>query len=569
MIQHWTSVLLAGVVALSTSCSTDENEPQPTPVFPEAATLNIPAGETTCEVSFTPNLDWTVSIPTDAETARWFKLRDGEITTTSISGKASTSPVTITVETSDQTSFDLAPVCEVSLTMGGETKVIAKITRMTTAREFELYASTYNTEDDDFIIPYEYSETPLTKYADATENPTEVPEDAIELKWPIRVGGYMYVFKSSSNFEWLASTSSWLDVTSTLIDEAAGTYQIMVNAEFTEENINGATGVIDFYDANLADKNEDPGNNAHNKYYVTIPAATGIVRHPYANIDATFNFNADGKYVSQSLGGDTTESDNLSTTVSSTKGLKFFVLTPDGYRGYYATSEYTNWVTVTDTWNDAAGVFQQHAYTVTVAANTGDARSAVLLAIPEALAKDIDENGDLDNQLLDTSGSYDVKEEYKPYLFATIEQEGANSGSEGGFSITSGPENSDYEQKGDFKLEDLTNVDPETDADVAENAGEIEMGAKLYRLTYNNSSMSEGSLQLDITGEYLMTMTMPYGNNWLVFYDVTSGMVDDGKCVIGMSGEDFSQGAIGDKGSIVFYGPGNSIVARVICIRNY
>lgn len=569
LIQHWTSVLLAGVVALAASCSTSEDEPQPTPVFPESVVLSIPAGETTCEVSFTPNLDWTVSIPTDAETAKWFKLRDGEITTTTISGKASSSPVTITVETTTQESFDLAPVCEVSLSMGGETQVIATITRMTTAREFELYASTYNTEDDDFIIPYEYSETPLTKYADATENPTEVPEDAIELKWPIRVGGYMYVFKSSSNFEWLASTSSWLDVTSTLIDEAAGTYQIMVNAEFTEENINGATGVIDFYDANLADKNEDPGNNAHNKYYVTIPAATGIVRHPYANIDATFNFNADGKYVSQSLGGDTTESDNLSTTVSSTKGLKFFVLTPDGYGGYYATSEYTNWVTVTDTWDDAAGVFQQHAYTVTVAANTGDARSAVLLAIPEALAKDIDENGDLDNQLLDTSGSYDVKEEYKPYLFATIEQEGANSGSEGGFSITSGPENSYYEQKGDFKLEDLTNVDPETDADVAENAGEIEMGAKLYRLTYNNSSMSEGSLQLDIAGDYIMTMTNPYGNTWLVFYDAASGMVDNGKCVIGMSGEDFSQGQKGDKGSIVFYGSGSSIVARVICVRNY
>lgn len=569
MIQHWTTVLLAGVVALSASCSTDEDTPQPSPVFPEPAVLNIPAGETVCEVSFTPNLDWTVSIPTDAETAKWFKLRDGEITTTSITGKASTSPVTIKVETTTQESFDLAPVCEVSLTMGGETQVIATITRMTTAREFELYASSYNTEDDDFIIPYEYSETPLTKYADATENPTDVPEGTVELKWPIRVGGFMYVFKSVSNFEWLASTPSWLNVTSTLIDEATGTYQIMVNAEFTEENINGATGVIDFYDANLADKTEDPGNNAHNKYYVTIPAATGIVRHPYANINATFNFNADGQYVSQSLGGDETVSDNLTTTVSSTKGLKFFALKPDGFGGYYAAKEETAWMTIADTWDNAAGVFQQHTYTVTVTANTGNARSAALLAIPEALAKDIDENGDLDSQLLDTDGSFDVKAEYKPYLFATVEQEGANSGSEGGFSITSGSENSYYEQNGYFKFEDLTNVDPETDEDVAANAGEIEMGAKLYRLTYNNSSMSEGSIFLDIAGDYIMTMTMPYGNEWLIFYDAASGMVDNGKCMIGMSGEDLSQGQKGDKGSIVFYGPGSSIVGHIICVRNY
>lgn len=569
MIQHWTSVLLAGMVVLSTSCSSDEEEPQPTPVFPEPATLNIPAGETECEVSFTPNLDWTVSIPTDAETAKWFTLRDGEISTSSISGKASETPVTIKVETTTQESFDLAPVCEVSLTMGGQTQVIAKITRQTTAREFELYASNYNEEEGDFYIPYVFSETAMTKYADATENPSETPEGAIDLKWPIRVGGFMYVFQSVSNFNWLASASSWLDVTSTVIDEEAGTYQVMVNAEFTEENINGAVGVIDFYDADLADKTEDPGNNAHNKYYVTIPAATGIVRHPYANINAAFSFNADGQYVSQSLGGDATLSDNLSTSVSSTKGLKFFVLVPDGYEGYYAAKEYSSWVTVADTWDDNAGVFQEHDYTVTVAANSGDARTAVLVAIPESLAKDIDENGNLDDQLLNTSSNFDLKEEYKPYLFATIEQEGANSGSEGGFSITSGPDNNMYEMLEYFKFEDLTNVDPETDEDVAANAGEIEMGAKLYRLTYNNASMSEGSLQLDITGDYIMTMTMPFGNEWLVFYDAQSGMVDSGKCLIGMSGEDLSQGQTGDKGSVVFYGPGNVIVGRVICVRNY
>lgn len=95
------------------------------------------------------------------------------------------------------------------------------------------------------------------------------------------------------------------------------------------------------------------------------------------------------------------------------------------------------------------------------------------------------------------------------------------------------------------------------------------MGAKLYRLTYNNQSMSEGSLQLQIKGEYNMVMTYPYGNEWLVFYDASSGMVDAGSCVIGMSGADFASGEAGSKGSIALYDSNWQIVARIVCIRNY
>ena len=56
------------------------------------ATLNIPAGETSCNVSFTPNMDWTVSIPTDAETSEWFKLSDGVVETSSISARPAPNP---------------------------------------------------------------------------------------------------------------------------------------------------------------------------------------------------------------------------------------------------------------------------------------------------------------------------------------------------------------------------------------------------------------------------------------------------------------------------------------------
>lgn len=553
---------------LFTSCSSSEDEPVVQPVFPDMATLSIPAGETTCEVTFTPNLDWTVSIPTDSETAQWFDLLDGEMAVSSISGKASTTPVTVTVVTSDQELFDEAPVCEVSLTMGGETKVIAKITRGTTARTFDLYASVYDDNENDFIMPFEFSESALEKYS-GEDVPETAPEGAVALRWPLRVGGYMYVFKSKSNFEYLASVPAWLEVSKTAIEGEDGAYQIMVNGLFTEENIDGGVGIIDFYDANI-DNTEDPGNNAHNRYCVTMPAFRDLVKHDANN--AVFAFNAEGQYSSTTAGTEVVE-DYATAGVSSTAGLKFFVLTPDGYGGYYAAKEKTGWVTVTDDmWDETGEIFQHRDYTIAVTANSGAARSAVLVALPQTLAAEIDENGDLDAQLLKADGSYDLKDEYKPYVFATVEQDAPASGSgDEGLSVICPTDVTTqyYLDNGFFKFEELTEGDPNTDEDVAEFMGEIELGAKLYRLTYNNQSMSEGSLQLQIKGEYNMVMTYPYGNEWLVFYDASSGMVDAGNCVIGMSGADFASGEAGSKGSIALYDSNWQIVARIVCIRNY
>lgn len=545
---------------LFTSCKSEDEVVLP--IFPDMVMGSIPVGETTCDITFTPNLDWTVSIPTDSETAQWFDLLDGDMAVSSISGKASTTPVTVTVVTSDQELFDMTPVCEVSLTMGGETRVIATITRSSSLRTFDLYASVYDEAEDDFIMPFEYSETALEKYS-GEDVPETAPEGATALRWPIRVGGYMQVFKTTSNFEWLASAPSWIELTQTAIEGEDGAYQVMVNGLFTEENIDGGVGIIDFYDANI-DKDEDPGNNAHNRYCVTMPAFRDLVRHKQAN--AVFSFNADGQYVSSTDGG---TAESAVSSVSSTAGMKFFVIVPDGYGGYYAAKEMTNWVTVTDTWDENGEIFQSHDYTITVAPNAMAARTAVLIALPQTLAAGIDENGDLEGQLLKDDNSFDLKDEYKPYVFATVEQEQAGGSGDGGFELSYSADAEWYLNSGFFSLEDLTAVDPESDPDVAEYAGEIEMGGKLYRLTYNNQSMSEGSLMLNISGDYKMSMVYPMGNEWLVFYDAASGMVDTGYCVIGMSGEDLSSGEKGSKGSIALYDSNFQVVARIICVRNY
>ena len=242
----------------------------------------------------------------------------------------------------------------------------------------------------------------------------------------------------------------------TAIEGEDGAYQIMVNGLFTEENIDGGVGIIDFYDANI-DNTEDPGNNAHNRYCVTMPAFRDLVKHDANN--AVFAFNAEGQYSSTTAGTEVVD-DYATAGVSSTAGLKFFVLTPDGYGGYYAAKEKTGWVTVTDDmWDETGEIFQHRDYTIAVTANSGAARSAVLVALPQTLAAEIDENGDLDAQLLKADGSYDLKDEYKPYVFATVEQEAPASGSgDEGLSVICPTDVTTqyYLDNGFFKFEERT-----------------------------------------------------------------------------------------------------------------
>lgn len=557
MILHWTSALLVSAAMLSTACDTSEAEENTPPVFPELQNLTIQVGETSCDVTFTPNLDWTVSIPTDAETSKWFELRDGEMPVSSISGKASTSPVTVTVATTEQEAFDDAPTCEVSLTMGGESQIIAKISRAAAIREFEFYASAYDTNEDDFVIPYEYSETAMTKYT-GTETPETAPEGTIELKWPLRVGSYTYTFKSKSNFDWLASAPSWLEVTPTAIADEDGAYQVVVTASLTEENQDGAVGVIDFYDASI-DKNEDPGNNAHNKYCVSIPAFRDLIRFPYSDMNATFTFNADGKYVSQSLGSDETLYDNLSTTVSSTKGLKIYAV--DLREQWYYL---TDWVTIEDTWDENGGVFQQHTYTVSVAANTGEERTATLLALPQTVAANIT---DPDYDLFNDAGT-DIKEEYKQYVYASITQDGASS-SVSGFSISPDANSQHMFDNSSAKWEVIDSENYFNEDDYLMNFGDEFMnGVPIYRLTYNTEGCEGGSIILSIKGSFDYTfigVSEEYLDAKWLDAESWSDMPGKTSMVVSMNVNPCETGV---KGTIALY-QGSNVVGRIVCVRNY
>ena len=555
-ILHWTSVLLASSALLLPACSEDNGKDtsDPTPVFPDMATLNIPAGETSCNVSFTPNMDWTVSIPTDAETSEWFKLSDGVVETSSISGKASTEPVTIQVITTNQDVYDETPSCEVSLTMGGQTQDIAKVTRQNAAREFDIYLSGFLTDEgtqEVIDFSFEYSETPVAKYTESSA-PEVAPEGAPELIWFTGKTGYMQVVKAESNFEWHASTSDWLTVTAR---PQEGEYFVTADfAQITEQEINGAIGMIDFYDRNIDPTATDPGNNAHNRYCFVLPNLTKVVRNGSGAATAAFSFNAEG-YAVDSNG--TVSEEKLSTgSLYSAKDVVFYIgeKKDKWYYGYEASQH--DWVTIADSWDETGSAFQLHDYTVSVKANEGETREVLVIALPKALAEKIsDPNMDLFN----TEGT-DIKEEYKQYVFATIEQEGeGGGGSDDGFSISESESNQMYQPLGYYTFEDLTNGDPDADEDIANNWDVIAAGGKLYRLTYKSFDLM-GSISFLLNGEYANIIASSTGN-WLG----TESYDNEINVTMDASGNTYT----GGQGFIRIYDSNYNQLACIICIREF
>ena len=554
-ILHWTSVLLASSALLLSACTKDNGEDtsETTPVFPDIATLNIPAGETSCNVTFTPNMDWTVSIPTNAETSKWFSLSDGVVEASSISGYASTEPVIIQVITTDQDVYDETPSCEVSLTMGGQTQVIAKVTRQTAAREFDIYLSGFLTDEgtqEAYDFSYEYSETPVAKYTESSV-PEVAPEGAPELIWFTGKTGYMQVFKAESNFEWLASTPDWLTFTARPME---GEYFVTADfAQITEQEINGAIGMIDFYDSN-SDPAPHPGNTAHNRYCVVLPDLTKVVRNGSGAATAAFSFNAEG-YAVDSNG---TVSEVMSSTGSlySTKDVVFYIAEKD--RNWYMGCEASQheWVTIVDSWDEKGSAFQLHDYTVSVKANKGETREVLVIALPKVLAEKIsDPNFDLFN----TEGT-DVKEEYKQYVCATIEQEGeGGGGSDDGFSISESENNQMYQPLGYYTFEDLTNGDPDADEDIANNWDVIAAGGKLYRLTYKSFDLM-GSISFLLNGEYANIIASSTGN-WLG----TESYDNEINVTMDASGNTYT----GGQGFIRIYDSNYNQLACIICIREF
>lgn len=386
---HWALLLTAGLSLAMVSCDdTDNDDPAGTPVFPEAVEASILPGDT-YKLTFDANLKWEASIPDAAFQA--FYIQDGTQKTTKQYGEAGTAEVVIgahEIETQDQ-----APSCEVTLTMGGQSKVIATLTISQEERTLTLRTS--KMEDGDFAyateeggLSYEYDETPA---------------QTIELAWPAGRSGYMYPILVEANFAWrLAEKSEWL-AEENYTGEAGQQVEILLKADPTKYPLDGdQEGKFILCDRN----NED----AKYAYTVKIPAcrdyysATGFVAESRFNAEGQF-FNASASsWVNQGMHG-------YITSVEEPKIFKFAEVAGT----LNADAAHTGWIQVEAEGNesDADNVLKERRYTISVEENTGEARKGVVLALLASV--EISNPSDL------LTGN-EIKEEYKKYIVTTLNQ---------------------------------------------------------------------------------------------------------------------------------------------------
>ena len=143
-INIWKSALVIAAAIASFAACTDpvekpsETPKDPDPVFP-ANVLNktVAAGESVT-ITIEPNLAWEVSVSgTGSGTEFW--LDDDGIKKSKISGKQA-GTVTVTVVFANDEKFDVNRVCDVNLTMAGQTKKIAVLTLPSINRSCEIFA---------------------------------------------------------------------------------------------------------------------------------------------------------------------------------------------------------------------------------------------------------------------------------------------------------------------------------------------------------------------------------------------------------------------------------------------
>ena len=175
------------VLGLTAMVACEEDKPVVVdPVFPsEVIEQNVAASEEV-EIKFEANLDWELSIPASEQNKYW--LDDAGMPASKVSGKAGNQ--TVTVVFSEDEYYDANVVCEVTLSMGGQSKVIAKLTRLAINRTLEVYTAKIGEWgfDDEF-------------------NTTKA--EAIELTTFEGDPLYAMPVKVVANFDWNLSLPAW------------------------------------------------------------------------------------------------------------------------------------------------------------------------------------------------------------------------------------------------------------------------------------------------------------------------------------------------------------------------
>lgn len=269
----------AALFAVSALMAASCNKPTPVgpddpevvkPVFPSLVEDNDVAPGEILTLTFEANLDWTVTVP--SSNLQWFWIQDNSFKVDKISGKVADGTkesVTVSIGVSETEEFDMNRSCEVTLRMGGESKVIAKYMRPAKNRTISVY--TAKVEDGDFVLnadgQYEYD------FAEAS---------SMDLLWSVADADFRLPVKVDANCTWQLDTPEWLDVQ--VPENTVGA----VNLIFTGASLEAATGKVIFKAGDAVLKELD----------VTVPACGEVeVFSTQLDENGEFSFDDNGDYL--------------------------------------------------------------------------------------------------------------------------------------------------------------------------------------------------------------------------------------------------------------------------------
>lgn len=240
---------------LSVSCDNAEtgaDEKPLEPVFPECVVDNDVAPGSELLLTFEANMDWKVSVPTEG--FKWFCILDNGQKTDNVSGtvaRGTTQTVTVTISVSEDEEFDMNRTCEVTLTMGGKSSVIAKYMRPAKERTIAVYKAAM--ENGAFVTDAS------GKYVYEASEP-----EALLLVWSADDADFRMPVKVDANFEWTLDLPEWLDVD--VPESTIGSVEIV----FTGEVLETKQGRVSFAAAGESLKSFD----------VTVPSCADIKVYP-------------------------------------------------------------------------------------------------------------------------------------------------------------------------------------------------------------------------------------------------------------------------------------------------
>lgn len=176
----WIMALAMMFIVSFTSCSDDKEEGATTPVFPEEQAISCNAGETKV-LTFDANMTWQLS----STAAIWCKFEVNGEDKEVVKGEAGKQSITIKVTDAAQ-EIGKTSEAQLKLDMGGETKVIATITRSAKGYSLKIYDAEGNeiTTEQGLEVGYK-KQISFTVKANFRFAATSFPE------WVILDGGSM------------------------------------------------------------------------------------------------------------------------------------------------------------------------------------------------------------------------------------------------------------------------------------------------------------------------------------------------------------------------------------------